>query len=295
LAIPVQPASINTLQFSKSQEFKLAPPVDAKGLKYDWRVNGAKVRGDSRYVFANDDPGLVGKNVKVEVNVADDSNRTFAKRWAFTVQAPPAPRVAGSPASPVKAKIGAPVDLRLTPSNAAAGQTLSYVFSVDGGREQKSARPEFRFTPANEEHAVVARAVDNFGQRSAPVTWSVRSAAVAPPAPPEPVVDGAAAVRAWLEDYRQAFIRKDVDALRAMMKLSGDKAEALRKQLASQNDLAVAFSNVEVESLGNGRYRATYNRRDSFTSAQTGRAVAPPAVPMRQEFRSLGGVVQLEK
>jgi hypothetical protein len=90
-------------------------------------------------------------------------------------------------------------------------------------------------------------------------------------------------------------MQKDVDRLQGMMKLSGDKAATLSKQLALQNDLQVAFSNMKIETLGGGRYRATYDRQDSFTNAQTGRSASPGAVQIRQEFRVVDGRVQLER
>lgn len=304
LQLKAEPASLGALRFRTPQEFKLQPPPDAKGLEYDWRLDGKPVGRSPVYLFANDDPALVRpRPVEVAVTVTDERNRKLSKSWTFKVQPPPAPRIAGStPPSPIEVDAGASVDLRLDAARTVEGQTVSYAFSVDGGREERSSTPSFRFAPRKEEHVVAARAVDNFGQSSERVTWRIRRkeeaavAAVRPESLPAAVpADGVAAVEAWLEAYRQAFMRKDVTVLQSMMKLGGDKVEALRQQLALQNDLRVAFSNLKIEPLGDGRYRATYERQDSFTNAQTGRPVSPAPVQIRQEFRVVGGRAELDR
>jgi hypothetical protein len=179
---------------------------------------------------------------------------------------------------------------------------------VANGKKTESADPKFRLSaPADDDVTVVATVRDNFGQRSKEKRWTVLAsvpprppvAAPAPPvapAPAAPAVSAPAAeslVQSWLDRYRDAFNRKDIDTLATLLGLDANKKKALGDALGKKQDLRVTLSNIQTSDLGNGTARVSYSQVEQFTDMMSGKNVSLPTKVTRT-FRLQSGKAELQ-
>ncbi|MEW6271446.1 MAG: hypothetical protein AB1689_19365, partial [Thermodesulfobacteriota bacterium] len=257
LEIDTTPARLERLRFEKPQDFALSPPRDTSGLEYEWTVDGKKVASGPRFTFANDDPALVRRTpVKVAVSASAADGRTFERTWDFVIE-PPAPEVtqASPPPGTIDAQSGSTQTFELAARSPIGGQSLSYVFQVDGKQAARGSSPRFQYRVSDERpHRIVAYVQDNFDQISRRSEWSI--------APSSGIVTRA---RSWLDEYEAAFNAKDARRIGQLRGLPADKVEELQDVLDDQSGLRVTFTDVRIDKLDDQRARLTYTRTDDFT------------------------------
>jgi hypothetical protein len=206
----------------------------------------------------------------------------------------------------VTAEAGQPPTFEVTAASAVGEQQLTYVFEANG-KKTESATPSFRLPSIGERDVTVVASVrDNFGQRSQERRWTVL-ASVPPPAPraaptvavpavapPAPIATGIESqVQAWLDQYRDAFNRKDVDTLAVLLRLDAGKKKALGDALSKKQNLKVTLSNIQISKLGNGGALVSYSQLEQFTDPTMGKNVSLPT-NVKRTFRADGSGVQLE-
>jgi hypothetical protein len=260
LKLDTTPARLERLRFEKPQDFALSPPPGATGLEAEWTVDGKKVASGSRFTFANDDPALVRRTpVKVAVSARSADGRTFERSWDFVVE-PPTPEVtqATPPPGKLEAESGSTQTFEIAARGPIGGQSLAYVFQVDGKQAARGSSPRFQYRVADDKpHRIVGYVQDNFDQVSRRSEWSI--------APSSGIVNRA---RSWLDEYQAAFNAKDAQRIGRLRGLSADMVAELQKVLDDQTGLRVTFSNVQIDKLDDQRARLTYTRTDDFTDVR---------------------------
>jgi tRNA A-37 threonylcarbamoyl transferase component Bud32 len=285
LVLTARPARLEKLRFGESQEFSLAVPRDLGDVRLDfvWTLDGERVSTAESFKLVADDPRLVRDGqVQVVGTAADPKGRADRHEWRFDV-IPPAPRIVGSsPPADATVDVDRAGTVELSVSEPIGDQTFTYIFDVDG-RQERSGKPTHRVTTGGgEQSRVIAWVTDNYGQRSTERSWTFR---------PTTIVGQ---VERWLEDYRQAFNRKDLERLRSMLRLDADKAAVQRQTLECQRNLNVTFEGLGVEKIDTNRARASYTRTDQFTDCNTG-AARSLSTAVKQQFRLVNGRIELER
>ncbi|HET7713193.1 MAG TPA: PKD domain-containing protein, partial [Patescibacteria group bacterium] len=163
---------------------------------------------------------------------------------------------------------GKPLDFTVTAEVAgptSGGKGLSYLWSIDDRRPQRSDSGRFRFAEASPgTYQLSVTAVGPEGLQSAAKRWTVEVKAIEVarpqlPPPPPPVVPVAPAATLsqqeamnWLETtYRQAYERRDIDALVQIGEISTEAAPRLKAVLDGYKDYRVSFKDVTVRNEGN--------------------------------------------
>ena len=292
----VSPNSLTSLDFQKSQLFKLEPPAgqSASDLEVAWAVNGEKVSDGLAFTFKADDPALVsGDPVQISVTARDDQGGEFKKAWSPKV-VPPAPRIAGASPSgttPIALKPGQQQTFRIDAPAPVGNQSFSYSFSVNG--KPVASAPSYELTAEEgTDYTVVASLRDNYGQRAAERKWTIKVPRdTTTSASTGPSGGVATLVEAWLDTYRGALNTKNTPQICATLGLSSEKCATLGKALTGQEDLRVSFSGVQITPSGADAACATYTRQDSFIDPSGKNQSRSTAV--NQCFKVVNGQAQL--
>ena len=286
-----QPATLRQLAFGDAQPFKITPPAGATQIA--WAVNGQKVGDGASFLYRATNPELVGTApVQLRATATDAAGKPLAREWSFTVAPPPPPKItaASPPAGVIEAAAGTTQKLALNAAQPVSGQSLTYVFDVNG-KQTTSSTPSIAVSPSEGgDTTVVAAIEDNFKQRSKETRWTIRPGKK-PPAPPEG--DASASVTNWIDAYRTALNRKDVPKQCALLQLDAGKCAQLDKAMTAQSELKVAFDNLKIEPLGDGRASAQYTRVDEFVDP-SGRTQTRNT-QVTQTFRIVNGTAQLDR
>jgi hypothetical protein len=99
-------------------------------------------------------------------------------------------------------------------------------------------------------------------------------------------------IEEWLATYESAFDAKNTPQICALLELSSDKCNQLERALATQQDLQVRFSDVEIVLDGTDGACATYTREDTFVDPTTGKEQSR-STSVKQCFMVVDGKVEL--
>ena len=238
-------------------------------LVYVWSLDGQEVaRGESRSWQLPASISDASHAVKVEV--VDKADKKVQVAWNVTpkVLAVP-PRIIdvdpGDTSLTVDA--GKPVDFTVTAEiTGASGGTrkeLSYLWSINDARPQRTDSGRFRFAETRPgTYQLSAIAVGPDGLQSAAKRWTVEVKAIEvarpQPPPPPPKIESPTATLSqqeamnWLETtYRQAWENKNVDVLVQLGEISAQDAAKLKGILDGYKSYRVSFKDINVRSESN--------------------------------------------
>ena len=206
----------------------------------------------------------------VKVEVVDKADKKVQVAWNVTpkVLAVP-PRIIdvdpGDTSLTVDA--GKPVDFTVTAEiTGASGGTrkeLSYLWSINDARPQRTDSGRFRFAETRPgTYQLSAIAVGPDGLQSAAKRWTVEVKAIEvarpQPPPPPPKIESPTATLSqqeamnWLETtYRQAWENKNVDVLVQLGEISAQDAAKLKGILDGYKSYRVSFKDINVRSESN--------------------------------------------
>jgi predicted Ser/Thr protein kinase len=257
LDLPTTPRELAKLAFGKEQAFEVKPAGDAK-LRITWQLDDRVVADGPRFVLRNYDADLVRtRPVELRARAETDDGRSFARTWKFSV-IPPPPKISGTPAP------GQPINLDpdrsqtfVVKADGLIGeQRARYTFVVDGKRAAQRGGERYVFQARDGRHRIEAFAEDQFGQRSASLTWEV--------AYELPLLTRA---KAWLESLEDALNAKDVERIADLRGLDAAAKRELADALEDQVELKVRLGDPQFESVGPDRIVVRYERTDAFRDA----------------------------
>ncbi len=273
---------------------RAARPADQ--LRFDWAIDDRPLRRDQRPAAGAASelvlPATESGRHRVTVRVTEDDRIAIVTQWIVegTASAPPpqprAGRVIRVPEAPeVLVLLGESLALAAEVEPTRAG--VAYSWALDGRIAQEGAIPRFDyFATRAGPHRVTVSAMKD-GTRIGTGSWSItvrEARAAAPAAEPAPSAMAAPGshtqtvtappaavglledeVRRWLEDYAQAWSRKDVDALRRMGQVRDQgESERLQRYFRSIDDLRVDVRVLALRVDGN-RASVEFERTDTMT------------------------------
>jgi len=249
-------------------------------LVYVWSLDGEEVdRGDNRNWKLP--ASMSDVSHAVQVQVLDKAGKSVQVAWNVTPKALAVPpRIIDVDPSDTSLTVdaGKPLDLTVTAEVVGdAKKELSYLWSVNDARPQRTDSGRFRFAeakPGSYQLSVIAVGPD--GLQSAAKRWTVEVKAIEvarpqPPSPPPlPKSDPSPAALSqqeamnWLETtYRQAWENKNTDVLVQLGEISAQDAAKLRGILDGYKSYRVSFKDVTVRSEGN-RAVVRFTRLDTI-------------------------------
>lgn len=284
-ATPKAGAVTITAGAEQSFSVQASDPDKDDRLVYVWSVDGEEVaRGDERSWQLPASPAAASRSVKVEV--FDKAGKSVQLAWNVTPKMPSLPpRIVDVEPTETTLTVdaGKPLDFTVTAEVEGPGsgkKELSYLWSIDDARPQRSASGRFRFAetrPGTYQLSVIA--VGPEGLQSSTKRWTVEVKAIEvarPQPPPPPKVEPpppTAPVSAtlsqqeavnWLETtYRQAWESRNVDALVQIGEVTSQDAARLKTILDGYKEYRVSFTDVNVRNEGN-RVIVRFSRIDTI-------------------------------
>lgn len=247
------------MRFKGSEEFALKPARDLSlaDVSFTWTLDGRKVSDRPSFNLQATDGTLVrSAPVKITATASDKQGRNFSHDWQVRV-APPAPEIQSATpptGKPIDAESGQTLSFQVAAAPAVGNQQLTYTYSVDGHRAERSANSQFEFrVPDESEHEVTARVEDNYHQASQKdLTWRVQGS------------DILSATRKWVSAFQEARRSADADKEGRLRDLSASEVSRLKDAYSKQKDLRVSFTAPQIEKVAGDRARATFTMTQAF-------------------------------
>lgn len=264
LELSSSPRDLARLAFGAEQAFEVKPgsgdPVDVT-----WRLDDRVVANGDRFVLRDYGAELVRERpVELRARAEASDGRSFDRVWKFRV-VPPPPRISGTPAA------GRPIDLEpdqaqtfvVRAEELLGGQSARFTFVVDGEPAARKGGDRFVFRAKEGRHRIEAYAEDQFGQRSASLTWDVSYGSTL-----------LTRAKAWLDALEGALNAKDVDRIADLRGLDDAAKRELAGALEDQDGLKVQLGDRRFEAVGTDRVVVQYERTDAFRDARSREAIS---------------------
>jgi len=271
------------LDVGKSQRFSVEVASADDSLTWAWSVDGRNVGRERAYTLAPKDADE-GETRRVQVSVADSKGKKVTREWAVNVPTTPISIVGQRPANDAKYPIGASAELSVEARVGSRRDVpLEYRWSVDGKRIASASGPSLRHEIENTQTQIEV-VVDAPGRQAAVRRWRLRGDK---PVVPEPTVDSEGEIRAWIEAYRSAYERKDVDRMVALGVLGAGNRDRMKRILGDLDGLSVKIVNRSIDVKGPDRAVVSLTRVDSFSA---GRGREEKSIPITKTLRKRNGL-----
>ncbi len=271
------------LDVGKSQRFSVEVASADDRLTWAWSVDGRNVGRDRSFTLAAKDADE-GETRRVQVSVADTKGKKVTRDWAVKVPTVPISIVGQRPANDAKYPIGASAELSVEARVGSRRDVpLEYRWSVDGKRIASAKGPRLRHEIASPQTQVEV-VVEAPGRQAAVRRWRLRGDQ---PVAPEPTVNSEGEIRAWIEAYRSAYERKDVERMVALGVLGAGNRARMQRVLDDLDGLSVKIVNRSIDIKGPDRAVVSLTRVDTFSA---GRGREEKSIPITKTLRKRNGL-----